>query len=446
MVIRKITLIIVMAILFGAFLIVQPRYQHTKQEISIEDRLPDATWRAIINCVNLSKEINNIMFRYKMPYRDLITPDVILSQAKIYGIRLMEPIFTFYNSTNDWGIIASLSENVNLKLGIERLRHFFTVKEIFVNRQKVYKIQEYNAYIFKGYNYICIYVGDEISKQINRIANAKNNQISPEWIKIIHKYQQTNNNLIVNGQPKELKNLNFEYIDIFPKFDSINVYINTHLISKDTIPLKLKPHGRNFQMGEFTKRAINLHIYTQELKERQTHPIYRLLQKQSKKIRLPFDEFIQQWDGDISFREGGWININETYIDYEIDENFEISEVQKTRQRQVVGFDLYYSLNKQAKDVRKIFEKNGFMTQQEKKYHFLISPPLNFKRIKNDTTHSHSFYTSKYEPKMIQQQTSYLLWTHKQTVYNISIDSITTFGIYGNICFSPEKLNLKSLF
>jgi len=446
MVIRNLTLILVVAILFGAFLIVQPRYQHSVQQPSIEDRLPDATWHAIIDCVDFSKEINNLLFRYKMPHRDFLTPDFILSQAKIYGIRLMEAIFIFYNSNDDWGIVAPISENANLKLGIERLKHFFDIKELFINRHKVYYISQYNMYLFHGYNYICLYVGQDIATKIMRIAYSKPNQISPEWISIRQKYQMGNNNLFVCGHPKYLKNLSFEQINIFPAFDSTHVYLHTVLTSKDTIPFKLKTEGINFQLGEFTKQALNLHFHVEQLKAKPNHPIYRFLQQQSKKISFPFNEFFQQWNGDLSFRKGGWININETYIDHELDENFEVSEIQKTRQRQVIGFDICYSLEPKSKKIRQKLSKSGFLTQQEQKYHLLLSPPLNFKKIKNDSTYTHTFYTSSYPPLMVKEANSYLLWTHKQTQYTLSIDSINTFEIHGNIRFNPEKIKFQSIF
>jgi len=443
MVIRRLTLIFVIAIVFGAFLIVQPRYQQNREQPKIEDRLPKANWMAMIDCVSLSKEINHLLFHYKIPYRDFLTPDFVLSQAKMYGIQLQHPMFVFFNSEKDCGVVAHLSENADLALGVDRLKHFFDVKELSINKQKVYKLHQYNAYVFYGTNYICLY---KLPQQLQRIAQAKVDQITPEWISIVHQYRQLGKSALFFSHLNTIQELNAEQLIVYPTFDSTHIYLNTRLTTKDTIPFQLKTEGVNFSRREFTKRAVNLHLDPSYLQAHPQHPLYSFLREQSAKIRFPFDEIMPAWNGDLCFRQGGWININETYIDHELDENFEVSEVIKKRRRQVVGMDVFYSINEGFIDIRKQLQKNGFLTQQDGKYHLLLSPPLNFSQTKQNGTATHTFYAGKYRPQMIPEASSYVLWTHKQTLYHLSIDSIKTFEIVGTLRFQPEKWNFAPPF
>jgi len=438
MVIRKLTLIFVVAILFGAFLIVQPQNRVAPQQASIEDRLPQASSIAILDCIALSKEINDLLYHYKVPYRDFLATDFILSQSKLYGIQVQHPLFVFFNSINDFGVLATLTEQANLDIGIERLKYFFDVKERIINKQKIYTIEQYNTHIFFGLDYICLYVGSQLSDMLQRIVGAKANQISPEWLALINQQEQLQRKNIVCTRFTEFNSF-IEQCIFYPSFDSTTIRIHTILESKDTIPFTLKNDGLNFPTGEFTKRALNLHINPTYLQNHPSHPLYQYLKQQSKKIRFPFEEFIQQWSGDLSIRQGGWISIIETYIDHQLDDDFEITDVEKTRQQQVIGLDICYSMTPKTSDFLSLMQKTGFMTQQDKKYHLLLSPPLNLKKQMNSIETTHLFHTSKFTPQRIEDNRSYAMWTHKQTKYSTQIDSISTFKIYGTLEFRPEK-------
>ena len=156
---RKLTFIFVLAILFGAFLVVNPYLRRPEEPPSLEDRLPDADFMATADCIRLAKEVSGMMYYYKVPYRDFLSPEFILSQAKAYGIHIQNPTYFFANKDGEFGILAELNDSTKLNQGVEKLKHFFDVKELRIARQKVYKIQDFDSYVFYGNDYICFYKG-----------------------------------------------------------------------------------------------------------------------------------------------------------------------------------------------------------------------------------------------------------------------------------------------
>ncbi len=444
---RKLTFIFVLAILFGAFLIVNPYLKKGKEPPAIEDRLPDADFMATVDCIRLAREVNGMLYYYKVPYRDFLSPEFILSQAKAYGLHLQNPTYFFANKDGEYGILAELTDSTKLGQGIEKLKHFFDVKELTIAKQKVYKIQEYKSYIFYGSDYICFYKGDSLKSQIKRITEAKTNQISPTWLDLINQKKYLNKSVVLYSRLSDFKEVQIDQALAYPVVDSTHVYFYTYLSSKDTLPFKLKQGGMDFKTGDFTKKAVNLHIDPSYLQSHPEHPLYAYLVKQSSRIRLPMKEFLDQWNGDLTFQQGGWISIDEKYIESEIDDDFNITEVIKTRQVKVPGFALNYSLKTSSVELLEIMKKRGFMTEQENKYHLLLSPPLNFKKNKD---FSHTFYASQTPPKLEESKKSYVMWMHKGTQYTVKIDSVKTFEFYGNLSFSMENIlsakNLKETF
>lgn len=449
---RKLTFIFVLAILFGAFLVVNPYLRTPEEPPAIEDRLPDADFMATADCIRLAKEVSGMLYYYKVPYRDFLSPEFILSQAKAYGLHIQNPTYFFADKDGEYGILAELTDSTKLGQGIEKLKHFFDVKEMTIptaigTKQKVFKIKDFNAYLFYGTDYICFYKGSSLKKHLGRITNAKTNQVSPTWIELLNQKKYLNRSVVIYSRLDDFKQVSVDQVLAYPVIDSTHVYFHAYLASKDTLPFKLKEGGNDFKTGEFTKRAINLHIDLSYLQNHPEHPLYSYLLKQSARIRLPMKEFMSQWEGDLTFHQGGWINIDERYIESELDDDFNVTEVEKTRKVKVPGFALNYSLKKPSTELLDIMKKRGFMTEQENKYHLLLSPPLNFKQNKD---FSHTFYASQKIPKMEKSEKSYVMWTHQGTQYTVVIDSIKTFEFYGCLNFSMENIlsakNLKETF
>lgn len=437
---RKLTLIFVLAILFGAFLIIRPYLNKPEPPPTIEDRLPDADFIATVDCIRLAREISGMMFYYKVSYRDFLSPEFILSQAKSYGLDIQKPTYFFANKDGEFGVLTHLVDSTRLQPGIEKLKYFFDVKEIKVRNQNVLKIKGHKAYLFYGNDYLCFYKGDSLKEQISRICYAKTNQVSPYWVELLIHRHKIDKSVVLLSNLEDFKEINIDRAIAYPTFDSTSVYFYTQLKSKDSIPFKLKEGGQNFVHGKFTKLAINLHIDPTYLREHADHPLYKYLLKQRSRISFPFTDFMNYWGGDLSFQQGGWINVKQRYIESELDENFNITEVIKSKETKVSGFALNYSLNTKSNDLLNLMMKKGFLTEQEGKYHLLLSPPLNFLNNKDLTQ---TFYASETPPKMEESSKSFVMWSHKGTQYTANIDSVTTFDFYGSLSFSLRNILLK---
>ena len=194
---RKLTFIFVLALLFGTFLVVRPYFNKQEEYPRIEDRLPDADFIATADCIRLAREISGMMFYYKVAYRDFLTPEFVLSQAKNYGLNLQKPMFVFVNKDGEYGILTELTDSTKLGSGIEKLHHFFDVQEFQIDEQKIYKIKEHNVYLFYGKDYICFYKGEFLKKRVKRIVEAKTNQVTPMWMELINQQRYLNKSVVL---------------------------------------------------------------------------------------------------------------------------------------------------------------------------------------------------------------------------------------------------------
>lgn len=437
---RKLTFIFVLALLFGAFLVVSPYLEKQEEPPRIEDRLPDADFIATADCIRLAREVSGMMFYYKVTYRDFLTPEFVLAQAKNYGLNLQKQMYVFVNKDGEYGIVAELTDSTKLGSGIEKLDHFFDVQEIQVDQQKVYKIKDFNVYLFYGKDFICIYKGEHLKKRVNRIVSAKTNQVTPTWMELINQQRYLNKSVVLYSHLTDFDQLNVNQAIAYPVIDSTKIVFHAYLATKDTVPFKMKEGGETFIAGDYTKTFVNLHLDPSYLQAHPEHPINKYLAKQSARIRFPYKEFIKRWNGDIVFQQGGWINVQENYIESELDDDFNVTEVKKSRIVKASGFSVHYSLNQKYPEFVDLLQKNGFLTVQDDKFHLLLSPPLTFKENKD---FSHTFYPTLKAPKMVPSTNSFVMWMHKGTQYKVMVDSINTFELYGNLSFSMEQILKK---
>ena len=61
------------------------------------------------------------------------------------------------------------------------------------------------------------------------------------------------------------------------------------------------------------------------------------------KISFPIEEFMDVWAGDFCFEEGGYYLVSEKYIETELDENFETTQVEKIKYKNVPRYSLMFT-------------------------------------------------------------------------------------------------------
>jgi hypothetical protein len=154
------------------------------------------------------------------------------------------------------------------------------------------------------------------------------------------------------------------------------------------------------------------------------------------KISFPVNDLMNAWEGDIAFRQGGIERVREKYIESELDENFNVTEVVRYKTVKVPGYSVYLSMNPTNRALIDKLLHKGIMTKQEGKYRMLFSPPLQM----SQTDTSLMFHTSKFLPVLYPNSQNEILFTHKKTPYVIYLDSTNLKTLYGRLQIPLDRI------
>ena len=121
--------------------------------------------------------------------------------------------------------------------------------------------------------------------------------------------------------------------------------------------------------------------------------------------------------------------MNQTYIETELDENFETQDVEKTREVIVPRYKLMVStLNSGGKFINKLIQK-GIITKEEYQFRFLYSPLFNMSIFKDRVI----FYSSAKPPRMTDQINNRLIWDYKGSQLYFNVDSSLNNTLFGGV-------------
>ena len=437
---RNLFFIFTLAAVLVALLIWRPWRGEEEIPPSIYDRLPEAEIIGVSNVLELSSSLSETMFHYKIPFRDLISPDFILSQGKNYGLDVQSPVFFFMNEEenmpDDWGIMVSVRDSSKVREGIEDLKKFMEIKTNTLHSTQVYTSAEYNAYMVYGSDWMLLYQGDHFASLLKGILFAKHKGISPRWREFVNANNQLNVGLVASISSDKFNSYGIESAHVSLLNDSSSLIFNTSITHYDSLSFQAKAVGPSYYPQEFTKRLINLHFDVDKLRRNPNDPIYKMMKKLGAKVSFPLNQFLDAWEGDVAFRQGGIEVIRERYIESELDDNFNITEVVKYRNVKVSGFSLYLAMNDQLDPLMYQLKEKGILTQNERKYRLLFSPPLHMH--KNDS--SLVFHTSKYRPEVLQDSVNNVMWSFNYTPVQFYIDSTSAKTVYGRIQLPLKKI------
>lgn len=436
---RKVSLILFLAVALGAFLILRPYIFGRKEQPTLHDRLPDADFLGRAKLTNLARDVSGMLYYYKVSYREFLSEEFILSQAKAYGMQIQNPSYAFANEDGSWGMIVELSDSSKVMGAVSKLKHLFPTRDTVIANHKALYFEKAESFLHYGSKYILFYQGKEAKNVIRRVANAEFNQISPNWRNFLNKETYLSKSLAIYSTWHKLKDATINEAIAYPVIDSSTISLHTCLKSKDTLPVELKPVGINFITGDYTSRLANVHLDHTRLKNNPNHPFYEYLVKQGSKIGFPTVQFLDAWTGDLCFSQGGLFKGQEKYIESELDDDFNVTEVEKTREIKVPGFALLYTTNTNGLAFFNRLLSKGVLTEQEDGYHFLLSPTLKLKKSNSQQL----FYSSHLPPKTKMDSMSHINWTNQGTEYSFVIDSIRTFDFFGKLSFKMDRL-LKS--
>lgn len=437
---RKLFTIFLLAGALATILYLRPWVTEDSLPPRIYDRLPEADIIGQADVLSLSRSLSKTMFYYKVPFRDFVSPDFLLSQGKNYGLNFQEPVYFFANEKGndlyDWGAIAHLRDSSKMHAGIIYLKKFTNVTELNYLEYKVYRIDDSDLALVYGDDWVFIYQGDNYKNRIEAVLKAKRNEILPKWRIFFNKRVSKQSPFFAQIHLEKLKELGIESTEVSMTNDSTKFYFQTVITQFDSLSFQLKKTGSSFDKQTFTKNIINLHFDVKRLKQNEQGPIAIILNKLGRKINFPTKLFLDKWDGDVSYRQGGFQTIKEEFITSELDENFEVTDVVGYRDTKITGFDLFLSMKDDSNSFLSSLMAKGLITESDKKYRFLYSSPFHIRKRKNGLL----FHTSNYLPKLKADTTSEIMWSFNYTPIEFFIDSTKTKTIFGRIEVPVQKL------
>lgn len=437
---KKIGILAAFVGIFVALLFFRPWEPEPQRGPRFIDRLPDADIIGKSNVLDLTRALSSSMYHYRIPFREFLSPEFILSQGKAFGIDFQESAF-FFADEKDWeiqsfGILFKISDSSSVHTGINRLENLIDLKDTVVYNRTVYKYREQGLYFAYGKDWLLVYQGKNFKRTYHDILFAKTNEIPPKWRTFLKQKPNTGYGIIAQATTESLAENGIESILISVTNDSSSLTLNAQVNQFDTLAFQIKKSGWNYLPQKFTRTNASIHYDIERLRNNPNDPIIRLLTKLGEKINFPVNDFMNAWEGNVAFRQGGIERVQEKYIESELDENFNVSEVVKYKTVRVPGYSVYLSMNPTNRQLIDKLLNKGIMTKQEGKYRMLFSPPLQM----NQTDTSLMFHTSKSLPVLYPSFQNEILLTHKQTPYLIYLDSTGVKTLYGRLKIPLDKI------
>jgi len=442
---RKLLLIFLLALGFGAFLFFYPWKEVPSEPPTLKNRLPVSAIIGETNLLELSDQISKLLYYYKIPFRDFVDPNIILSQGKKYGLDVQSPLYFFADDSlttiKNWGGMIKVQDSSKIFPVIDILRKRTKIIDTLIDQQTVYFAEKFNVFLTYGSDWLLLYQGDSIQTVLHSIHNATLNRTHPRWKNLL--YQSKKNAQVLNAeiQTDKLSDFGVRSALIDMSNDSTGLVFNARLNHYDTLAFQIKKDGAALSSQEFTRQMAQLNFDIERLRKNEKHPYRIFMSKLGEKINFPTNELLNAWDGQLAFRRGGIEYIREQYIESVLDDDFNVTEVAKTKTVKISGFALYISSNHLMRDFLTNLQEKGILSKENRKYRLLYSPPLNLKQ----TDSSVLFYTNKYAPVPELNTQNEIMWTFNYTPVQFFLDSTGTKDLFGRIKIPLKKIIFDNL-
>ena len=313
--------------------------------------------------------------------------------------------------------------------------------DTLIDQQTVYFAEKFNVFLTYGSDWLLLYQGDSIHTVLHSIHNATLNRTHPRWKNLL--YQSKKNAQVLNAeiQTDKLRDFGVRSALIALSNDSTGLVFNARLNHYDTLAFQIKKDGAALSSQEFTRQMAQLNFDIGRLRKNEKHPYRIFMSKLGEKINFPTNELLNAWDGQLAFRRGGIEYIREQYIESVLDDDFNVTEVAKTKTVKISGFALYISSNHLMRDFLTNLQEKGILSKENRKYRLLYSPPLNLKQ----TDSSVLFYTNKYAPVPELNTQNEIMWTFNYTPVQFFLDSTGTKDLFGRIKIPLKKIIFDNL-
>lgn len=432
---NKIVLIALLCAALGLFLYIRPRLFAPKPVPTLMDRLPESTIIGRYSLLDVARETNSMLFKQKMPFREYLTYDFLLSQGKNFGLDVQKPGYFFSDGRKEWGTFLAVIDSSKIQNGIMRLQQYFEVTDTLVYERRVQQIESVNISIYYDKSFVFIYHGKQLKRRLGKALFAEPNEIESSWKKFMALKTFADEKIVLYSESDKLKKYGVDYALFSHDSDSLNVKLKTYLHASRDLKVRMKDPGLAYQISPNSSKAMNIHLDISELRKDHNHPIYQFVSDFGRKISFPTDAFFDAWQGDLSFQEGGKELVKEEVIEMGYDEEFNPIELRTERAIPISGFSVIMAVNENGKDlVNKLFAK-GIINKQGKKYRFLFSPPVTLSILPDKIM----AFTST-QPKTVQGSTSNGVWNYKGTNIYFQLDSLNRHEVFGSFEFPVSRL------
>jgi hypothetical protein len=440
---RKLALIFALAVVFAAVLVFRP-WESSNQDIPrFFDRLPDADLIGKANVLALSESLEQSTYYYRIPFREFLTREFILLQAKSFGVDVQKPAYFFANESEwqleDAGAMLIVKDSSLIRPGIQRLSRFIRLSDTSIYNQTVFRNAQKKLTIAYGEDWMLVYHGDKFKRTFHDVLYAKKNEIPPRWRAFLNHVKFDGTPLVANLTSGNIEKYGFDAIDLHLQNDSTSLTLEGAVHQKDTVSIQLLDDGPFYEKQEYTKTLANFHLDITRLRKAPDDPIFRLLNYWAAKISFPLKDFLAHWDGAVAFRQGGLQSYSEKFITSELDENFNVTEVVKYKTVKLPGFSIYLGMRPNYTDFINRLMVKGILTKPDRRYRLLFSPPLALQQ--EDT--AVALHTATYfeRPKTGTQNSAF--FTHEKTAYEFYMDSIGTQTYFCRLRIPLEELVSK---
>jgi hypothetical protein len=439
---KKVIVIVFLASSLAAFLYLRPYFNTKPEEPHLVDRLPDADFMGKAYLLDVARETSAMLHYNKIPFRDFFSYEFLLGQGKSYGLNFQNPLYLFANENGNWGVIIEVSDSSKISNGLERLSKIIAIKDTLINGQKVYIYPEESGYLSYGRNWLLLYKGTGFKSQLKRVLNAKRDEIAPSWKAFLKHKQFKDEKLVLYSNWSKMKDYGVETAIFAHDSDSVSFRLLSYVRNKKELNIATKKTGQDFASKRYTDKSLNIHLDITRLKKDPSDPLYKLLVKLGRKISFPTVEFMNAWEGDLSFRQGGTYNIKETFVESVLDDNFNITEIKSMRNIKVPGFSAMLSVNRTGDLFIERLLTKGILRKEAEKYYFLLSPPLNMTQLDNNLI----FYSGEFVPRVVPNSSNYGIWNERGTKVHFDLDSLSKHEVFGSIYIPVERILRRNRF
>lgn len=426
---KKVIFILILAFAFGAFLILRPYLIKNSTPPTIVDRLPDDEYIGRIKLLDFARESQKITEKNKVSIKDFLSYEFLLSQSKNYGVDLQKPAYVFGNSKGEFGLLVQLKDSSKVLPGINRLKIVYPIKDSLYESHKVYSLKKEKLYFYYDKTYAFFYRGGQFKSKFTRITEAKSGGQTSAWKSFLNESQFKNDFFVISSNSKTIKELGINRALVSIHSDSSNFLLKTAISKNKPLNVRLKNTGYSFEKSPETSSCLDLHLDIADFRENPDNELMQLINRYTKRISFPTKEFLNAWEGDVSYIQGGLTSVTETYIETVMDEEFNPIEVRRAKSVSVPKYSVMLSMNDKKESFFQLLMQKGIMRADGAYFRFLTSPPLSRKEHKNQII----FNSGDVLPKISESTENFGFYNMNGNKYEFALNEIQDNFVLGEI-------------